>query len=50
MILSSDGIPKGKFVDLPLLGWEIIGDFQVAFHLCFKASPSVKPFIWKDLH
>ena len=24
-----------------------IGDFRVAFHLCFKASPSVKPFIWK---
>ena len=25
----------------------LIGDFRVAFHLCFKASPSVKPFIWK---
>ena len=24
-----------------------IGKFWVAFHLCFKASPSVKPFIWK---
>ena len=24
-----------------------IGDFQVAFCLCFKASPSAKPFIWK---
>ena len=24
-----------------------IYDFRVAFHLCFKASPSVKPFIWK---
>ena len=21
--------------------------FQVAFHLCFKARSSVKPFIWK---
>ena len=27
--------------------FEIIGDFRVAFCLCFKASPSVKPFIWK---
>ena len=28
---------------------EWIGDFPVAFHLCFKASPSLsaKPFIWK---
>ena len=24
-----------------------IGDFRVAFRLCFKASPSAKPFIWK---
>ena len=24
-----------------------IGDFRVAFHLCFKASPSAKPFMWK---
>ena len=24
-----------------------IGDFRVAFRLCFKASPSTKPFIWK---
>ena len=24
-----------------------IGNFRVAFRLCFKASPSVKPFIWK---
>ena len=24
-----------------------IGDFRVAFCLCFKASPSTKPFIWK---
>ena len=24
-----------------------IGDFRVAFRLCFKVSPSVKPFIWK---
>ena len=24
-----------------------IGDFRVVFHLCFKASPSAKPFIWK---
>ena len=24
-----------------------IGDFRVAFRLCFKASPSKKPFIWK---
>ena len=23
-----------------------IGDFRVAFCLCFKASPSAKPFIW----
>ena len=23
------------------------GNFQVAFRLCFKASPSVKPLIWK---
>ena len=26
---------------------QTIGDFRVAFRLCFKASPSVKPFIWK---
>ena len=25
----------------------IIGDFRVAFRLCFKASPCEKPFIWK---
>ena len=25
----------------------IIGDVRVAFRLCFKASPSAKPFIWK---
>ena len=25
----------------------VIGDFRVAFHLCFKASPSAKPFIIK---
>ena len=25
----------------------VIGDFQVAFRLCFKVSPSAKPFIWK---
>ena len=24
-----------------------IGDFRVAFHLGFKATPSAKPFIWK---
>ena len=24
-----------------------IGDFRVAFRLCFKASPSAKPFVWK---
>ena len=24
-----------------------IGNFRVAFCLCFKVSPSVKPFIWK---
>ena len=24
-----------------------IGDLWVAFRLCFKASPSAKPFIWK---
>ena len=24
-----------------------ISDFQVAFRLCFKASPGAKPFIWK---
>ena len=24
-----------------------LGDFRVAFRLCFKASPSAKPFIWK---
>ena len=24
-----------------------IGAFRVAFHLCFKASPSAKPFNWK---
>ena len=24
-----------------------IGDFRVAFRLCFKVSPSAKPFIWK---
>ena len=26
---------------------ELVGNFRVAFHLCFKASPSVKPFILK---
>ena len=25
----------------------LIGDVRVAFRLCFKASPSAKPFIWK---
>ena len=30
-----------------LYTWIVIGDFRVAFCLCFKASPSVKPFIWK---
>ena len=25
----------------------IIGDFRVAFRLCFKVDPSAKPFIWK---
>ena len=29
-----------------LWNW-LFGDFQVAFGLCFKASPSAKPFIWK---
>ena len=24
-----------------------IGDFPVAFYLCFKARPSAKPFIWE---
>ena len=24
-----------------------IGDFRVAFHLCFKTSPSAKRFVWK---
>ena len=24
-----------------------IDDFRVAFRLCFKVSPSAKPFIWK---
>ena len=24
-----------------------IGDFRVVFRLCFKASPSAKPFLWK---
>ena len=24
-----------------------IGDFRVAFCLCFKVSPCAKPFIWK---
>ena len=24
-----------------------IGDFRVVFRLCFKASPSAKPYIWK---
>ena len=24
-----------------------IGDFRVSFRLCFKVSPSAKPFIWK---
>ena len=24
----------------------VLGDFQVAFRLCFKASPSAKPFIY----
>ena len=24
-----------------------IGDFRVAFRLCFEASPSAKPFMWK---
>ena len=26
-----------------------IGDFRVVFRLCFKASPSAKPFIWKTV-
>ena len=24
-----------------------VGDFRVAFQLCFKASPGAKPFIWE---
>ena len=28
-------------------GHKSIGDFRVAFHICFKASPSAKPFILK---
>ena len=28
-------------------GQNSIGDFRVAFHLCFKANPSAKPYIWK---
>ena len=27
--------------------FNLMGDFRVAFCLCFKASPSAKPFIWK---
>ena len=27
--------------------WYLIGNFWVAFRLCFKASPSAKLFIWK---
>ena len=27
----------------------LIGDFWVAFSLCFKASPSAKPFMWKSV-
>ena len=28
-----------------LIYLQLIGDFRVAFYLCFKASPSAKPFI-----
>ena len=28
-------------------GASLTGDFRVVFYLCFKASPGVKPFIWK---
>ena len=27
--------------------FNLIGNFRVAFRLCFKANPSAKPFIWK---
>ena len=30
-----------------LVRFKRIGHFQVAFHICFKVSPSAKPFIWK---
>ena len=26
-----------------------LDDFRVAFRLCFKASPSTKPFMWKSI-
>ena len=29
------------------LNAKLIGDFRITFRLCFKASPSAKPFIWK---
>ena len=36
------------FVSNYSLVWHIlIGDFRVVFRLCFKVSPSAKPFIWK---
>ena len=35
-----------KWVTATVYAWTI-GDFRVVFRLCFKASPSAKPFIWK---
>ena len=40
---------KKLFLKIIMITTTEIGDFRVAFRLCFKASPSAKPFIWKSV-
>ena len=46
-----DSLCKSEFsfndFNVSLLLWFWIGHFRVFFCLCFKTSPSAKPFIWK---
>ena len=34
-------------LDRPSVSTFYRGDFRIAFRLCFKGSPSAKPFMWK---
>ena len=43
-------VSRGKAIlveEIRVFQASYLGDFRVAFPLCFKASPSAKPFIWK---